>query len=411
MKAAISAGGSPGEERGGNGKSAPVAAIYCATFLKPEMLHVYRQIDSLRRYRAVVVARKTENEEKFPFSPIVPFPKPWDYELRRFVNRRVLGRPNLISKREAARLAGIMEGLAANVAHIYFGNVAATLLPFLRVCRLPVVVSFHGADVRLDEGGRVWREVMAETLERAALVLARSESLARAVEELGAARGKIRIQRTGIPLSYLHFIERQPPADGAWRLLQACRLVRKKGLRTTLEAFRVFRREFPRARLVIAGEGPLLEELQAAAAELGVADGVSFTGFLDQAALREQYAESHIFVHPSETAADGNVEGIPNSLLEAMATGLPVVSTRHGGIPEAVTHGESGFLAEERDAGGVAEGLLALARDAELYQSVSRRAAGAVAEKFDMRRQIPLLESHYDEARRLYEAGRSGYGG
>ncbi len=399
---AQSAGDSSFASSNAERKNALVVAAYCATFLKAEMLHVYRQIDSLKRYRAVVVARKVENEERFPFSPIVIHSKSWDHELRRFLNRNLFKRPNFLSPAEARRLVSLLEGLSPDVVHIYFGNVATYLLPFLRINQLPTIISFHGADVRVNLDSDQWRDAMAETLHRATLILARSESIARTVAELGAAPDKVRIQRTGIPLCYLHYILREPPSDGAWRILQACRLIEKKGLKTTLSAFAIFLKNYPNARLVIAGEGPMLDGLQTIVSTLGISRSVDFTGFLDQSALREQYADSHIFVHPSETPPDGNVEGIPNSLLEAMATGLPVVSTRHGGIPEAVEDNESGFLVEERDADGVARALLNLARDRELYEKMSKKAAEAVSDKFNIRSQIPLLESHYDEAMRRY---------
>ncbi|MFQ3577947.1 MAG: glycosyltransferase [Verrucomicrobiia bacterium] len=385
----------------------PVVAAYCATFLKPEMLHIYRQIDSLKGYRPVVITRRRENEERFPFRPIIQHPKAWNHEIRRFFRRSILRQPLLLSQGETRRLRDIVESISADVLHIYFGNVAALLLPFLKDAPLPVVTSFHGADVRVDLDLPRHRRVMAAMLERVDLVLVRSESLGRAVCELGCAPEKIRIQRTGIPLDYLHFVHREAPADGAWTLIQACRLIPKKGLQTTLEVFQRFLKVYPKSRLLLAGDGPLLEHLQMEVLRLGIGDRVGFTGFLDQQALREQYHSAHLFIHPSETGDDGNQEGIPNSLLEAMATGLPSVATAHGGIPEAITDGESGFLAKERDVDALSEHLLALAADPHLYRQISVAGCKAVHEKFDLKRQIPLLESRYDEARDLWGQRRS----
>ena len=136
-------------------------------------------------------------------------------------------------------------------------------------------------------------------------------------------------------------------------------MIDKKGVATAIGAFAIFARKFPNAEFLIAGKGPLQEDLEALALQLGVANKIRFVGFLGQRALREFYARGHIFIHPSETPPDENQEGVPNSILEAMATGLPVMATRHGGIPEAVTHEVNGFLSEERDIESLGQSMIA----------------------------------------------------
>ena len=127
-----------------------------------------------------------------------------------------------------------------------------------------------------------------------------------------------------------------------WRLVQAGRLIEKKGFATSLRAFAEFASHYPEATLTIAGEGPLQQQLQSQARDLGITNKVFFRGFISQKELRELFYSSHIFLHPSETGADGNQEGVPNSMLEAMASGLPVFATIHGGIPEAIENDRSG---------------------------------------------------------------------
>jgi colanic acid/amylovoran biosynthesis glycosyltransferase len=195
------------------------------------------------------------------------------------------------------------------------------------------------------------------------------------------------------------------PVDGQWQLVQACRLVEKKGLLTTLGAFRRFIADYPKARLVIAGEGPMKDALVRRIDELSLGNQVSLTGFLNQDDLRRVYAESHIFIHPSELAPDSNQEGIPNSMLEAMASGLPVVATRHGGIPEAVQEGLDGLLVPERDEPALHEALLKLTSQPDLWRQMGKQASRSVAENFEQGQQIVKLEVAYAEALR---AGSSG---
>jgi colanic acid/amylovoran biosynthesis glycosyltransferase len=188
------------------------------------------------------------------------------------------------------------------------------------------------------------------------------------------------------------------PVDGQWQLVQACRLVEKKGLLTTLGAFRRFIADYPKARLVIAGEGPMKDALVRRINELCLGSQVALTGFLNQEDLRRVYAESHIFMHPSELAADSNQEGIPNSMLEAMASGLPVVATRHGGIPEAVQEGVDGILVPERDEAALYGAVLKLASQPDLWRQMGTQASRSVAQNFEQQQQIGRLESAYSEA-------------
>jgi glycosyltransferase involved in cell wall biosynthesis len=227
------------------------------------------------------------------------------------------------------------------------------------------------------------------------LVLVRSESLRRALVDLGCDPQKIEIQRTGIPLEEFPFRERVVPKNGAWQFVQAGRLIEKKGLPVTIRAFEVFVRQYPNATLRIAGQGPLLRELKMLAHELKIAQRVSFTGFLSQEQLREIYYRSHIFLHPSQTGHDGNQEGIPNSMLEAMAAGLPVFATEHGGIPEAIENGVSGVLVPERDEFALVETLLNAVQNPDLLSRIGRAGAEAVNQNFDLAAQAQRLEDIY----------------
>jgi colanic acid/amylovoran biosynthesis glycosyltransferase len=246
---------------------------------------------------------------------------------------------------------------------------------------------------------------MRELLQTVPLVLARSRSLFAELEKWGCPPEKLRLNRTGIPLEAFPFTQRPMPADGSWRFVQACRLIEKKGLLTAVLAFAKFHRKNPRARFVIAGSGPMKDRVSALAKELGISEAVELPGFLSQAELATLYAQSHIFLHPSELTADQNQEGVPNSMLEAMATGLPVVATRHGGIPEAVTHERTGLLVAERDDEALFRALEQItAADDSLY-ILGEAAARSVREDFEQTHAIERLESFYDEAREL-GAGR-----
>ena len=149
--------------------------------------------------------------------------------------------------------------------------------------------------------------------------------------------------------------------------------------------------------MAIAGDGPLRGPLEELAEQLQISRSVEFTGFLGKEELLDRYYQSHFFVHPSETTPAGDNEGIPNSLLEAMATGLCSIATRHGGIPEAIEHLRNGILVEERDAERICHWMNELAENWPLAADLGKQAAETISREFDSETQIQRLESTYLE--------------
>ena len=292
-------------------------------------------------------------------------------------------------------LLAALERANAQLLHIFFGHIAVHLLPLIRAWTGPSIVSFHGADVLVDMQKPAYRDATRQMFDAVRLVLVRSESLRRGVVELGCDENKIKIVRAGIPLEQFPFRQREYPHNGEWRFLQAGRLIEKKGLPTSLRAFAQFAARYPQSRLTVAGEGALLPQLQELARQLKIDNQVSFTGFISQEQLQQLLYASHIFLHPSETGRDGNQEGVPNSMLEAMASGLPVFATQHGGIPEAIENGVSGVLVAERDDAALARALLDATQDRQLLARLARNGAEAVSQKFEQRAQIRRLEEIY----------------
>lgn len=369
------------------------------------MWHIYRQMAGLQAYKPLVLTHRRENASSFPWPEdqleLIPRPPGVLREMRGWWSKRVARSPIMIFPGEARHLAKRLQATHVAVLHTYFGHIGLYLLPLLETWPGPKIVSYHGADAGVDVARPAWGAASRRMFAAADLIIARSEHLLENLRALGCPPEKLALHRTGIPLD--QFPARDPeapvPTDGRWRLFQACRLIEKKGLWTTLEAFRQFRETWPNAQLIIAGEGPMEAALRARAAELFPNDpeAVRLPGFLSQAQLRAELEAAHLFLHPSETAADGNVEGVPNSMLEAMATGLPIAATRHGGIPEALTHGRGGLLVAERDAPALAAALLQIS-DPAAYPRFSREAAAEVREKFDLAGQVRVLEGLYDLA-------------
>lgn len=338
------------------------------------MHHIYRQISSLRGFRPLVLAQKQEQAETFPWPGLQIVRRAWWRDLSRRWDA-LSGRPWQISRREAEQMRDALRKEGAGLLHIFFGNVAVHLEPLLELWDGPVVVSFHGADVTGRMNCPGYQAALQRVFDRCSATASRSDALRRQVVALGCPEAKAGVLRTVPP--ELPFRQRSFRPDGAWRLVQVCRWIPKKGLLTTLEAFRQFRENYPGATLTLAGSGPMEAELREKSADLG--ESIRLTGFLSQVQLRELLEASDVFLHPSETVA-GDVEGVPNALLEAMVSGLPVVATHHGGIAEAVHQG--GVLCPEKDPEAVADALLRVTAEAASYEAFSRSAREDVSVSF-----------------------------
>src|SRR3981081_3080090 len=369
------------------------------------MQHIYRQITGLVDFQTFIITKFRQNAGVFPFRDVEKLSPTRQGLIRRGYLKYLQRTPALIYRGEYEATRKILVRRDPALMHVYFGNTGVHLLPLVRRWDRPCIVSFHGMDVQNRPKEKGYEQRLRELLQLVPLVLVRSQSIADRLQQLGCNPDKIRMNRTGIPLGGFPFVERSFPADGRWSLVQACRLVPKKGLFATLEAFSLFRRTYPSAHLTIAGDGPLHEPIKKRIRELQIDGSVTLTGFVDQPRLRSLFGQAHLFVHPSYTTDDGNQEGVPNSMLEAMASGLPVVATRHGGIPEAVTDGVNGLLVAERDDEGLANALLKMVEDPARWITMGESASKTVAAEFAQPRQVESLESVYFE---VMESAKKG---
>ena len=387
----------------------PFVISVCGTYLKPEMRSIYRQIIGLTRIRTLVYAQTIENRSLFPFEAVTKMTKLHHRTkgnfLLRFWYKYVIRQwppPIRINKYVGpCHPYDMPERLrtdSPDLVHIYYGHKAVRFLGMLKDWGGPWIVSFHGVDAAkfLDQPG--YLDQLREVFATAQLVLARSQSLLDRLHSLGCPPEKLRLNRTPIPLDHLHITQRPTPPDGHWRLVQACRLIPKKGILTTLDALQTVVKTHPNLRYILCGDGPQTEAIRTRAAALGLIENVEFKGWLKPEQLEQEYQSAHLFLHPSELTPEADQEGIPNSMLEAMATGLPVVATTHGGIPEAVTSGNDGLLVPERSPAELAQAILQILNDPDLRHQLGTNAATSVRTNFGATAQITQLEDHYLEA-------------
>ena len=255
---------------------------------------------------------------------------------------------------------------------------------------IPLIVHFHGfdahdADLLKEYGGRY-----REKFDHAAAVIAVSQLMVTQLREFGCPPEKLHYNPCGADL------RKFTPADLAGkekRLLAAGRFADTKAPHLTLMAFAQAREKVPELKLTMAGQGPLLAACRSLVRGLNQEDAVQFAGVLDHAGIVKAMSEHGIFVQHSITAPNGDSEGTPVAIMEAGAAGLPVISTRHAGIPDVVLHEKTGLLVDECDVEAMAAAMIRLATNSELAQQYGAAARTRIEAEFGLRDRVARLWS------------------
>lgn len=273
-----------------------------------------------------------------------------------------------------------------------YGPTGAAVLNACQKSGLPLIVHFHGYDISVRSVVDRYREQYARMFAYAESIVAVSQPMISALVERGADRGKIIYAPYGPQEGFF----RVDPRCSAKTFAAAGRFVNKKAPYYTVLAFARVLQSHPDARLYCAGEGPLLNTSKNLARHLGCENAVLFPGVVDPAALQTVYESARGFVQHSITADDGDMEGTPVAVLEAAASGLPVVSTLHAGIPEVVLHGQTGLLVAEHDVDGMADAMIRLLDDRDYARELGRQGRRHVQENFAMEKHISILNALID---------------
>ena len=280
------------------------------------------------------------------------------------------------------------------------GVIAAAARP-----ALPLVVSLHGSDVFVAERVAPARALARRVFDRAGFVTACSEDLAQRAIGLGASVDRLEVVPYGVDVT------RFKPAVGTRDALRASlaltpaaplvfaagRLVRKKGFEYLIDALPMIA-ALPEARIAIAGAGDLDAELRERARAGGIAGRVHFLGDLTQDMVGAWFAAADVAVVPSVRDDSGNVDGLPNTVLEALASGTPLVATAAGGIGSVITDGETGVIVAERDARALATAIDGLLRDPDRRARLGVAGRAMVAARFGWERAAARFEAAYDRA-------------
>jgi glycosyltransferase involved in cell wall biosynthesis len=295
------------------------------------------------------------------------------------------------------RIEAQLRAVRPALLHAHFGTDGLLVLPLARALGVPLITSLRGYDVSRSDGallrsGRLsWMRYALgkKRLQHGgALFLAVSAALRDQAIARGYPEARTLTHYNGVDLD--RFRPNETPTEPGL-ILHVGRLVEKKGTKVLIDALA----RIAGAKLAIIGEGPLRKTLERQARELG--ERVCFLGELPADDVARWMRRASVLAAPSLTAVDGDAEGLPNVVVEAAASGLPVVGTRHSGIPEAIEEGVTGFLVPEGDAEALAARLAEVLTSESLRRDMGAAARRLAERKFSGQMLTERLESIYDE--------------
>jgi glycosyltransferase involved in cell wall biosynthesis len=284
------------------------------------------------------------------------------------------------------------------VAHYHFGHWAALNLRVPRGLSIPLVCQFYGADACVVSLVNYLRPLYRELASRVDVLLAEGPSMKARLVALGFPEHKVHLHPIPIPISEYRFRERRWDGTRPVVFLFIGRMVPKKGPLLLLEALGSWR--FTNWKLIMVGDGPLLPEAKAAAIDRKIRDRVEFAGYKPYAEVREMLSAADVLVQPSRTDVTGDGEGgAPTIVLEAQASGIPIVGTTHDDIPWVTVPGESAVIAEEGSTEALVNALGEIVSRAPQWPDMGRRGREKVMSSHDAPALAETLQGIYDRLR------------
>jgi len=349
---------------------------------------IYDQLIHLQRFRASVLTQKKPiNLEVFPFAPIYSLAdESW---ISRYWNRKVC----FPLFRRMPFYEKIITCESPDVIHAHFGGMASKLSRSARHFGIPLITYFYGHDIPKIRRKKGRRKIFSD----GALFLVLSKGMGAEIEQLGCPAHKIRVLDVGIDPD--EFPPRQEQPDPAlFKVVTVARLVEKKGIRYLIEAMGLLKERFPHLNCRIIGDGPLRADLEERIRRLALENRVKITGYVPYATLADEYCRAHCFILPSLTGRHGERDELSMVTKQALASGVPVITTDHAGIAETFKDGVHGMLVAERDAPGLAEALARLIDDPALAAGFAANGRKLVEKTFNVKKNVGRMEEIYDEA-------------
>ena len=360
---------------------------------------LYEQIKYLPLdIKSYVVCKNTENLDQFNLDNIFSLCGPSFAKLYTERVTRKLGIPifQFYLKHHIRRLH-------SQLLHSHFGNYAWENYKTAQSFGLPHCVTFYGFDVNaLPKRQPVWRTRYLELFENIDQVLCEGPYMAQSIVKLGCPENKVKVHHLGVNLSALPYQPRKWNGENPLKILISATFREKKGIPIALEALAHVKSTIP-LEITIIGDASINKidqeekrKIMDTISRHNMHNVITLLGFQSHATYIKEAYKHHVFVSPSITASDGDTEGgAPVSLIEMAASGMPIVSTKHCDIPEVIRDGETGLLSDERDVDAVAENILWLVNNQDIWPSMLEAGRTYMETEFDVVVQSQRLAAIY----------------
>jgi colanic acid/amylovoran biosynthesis glycosyltransferase len=364
----------------------PKVAVFSTNFLDYSQTFVFEEVTHHERYEVEVFCRARKLADRFPFSPV-------------HVGGLLYG-----LTRQSPEFHRAFRARRFDLVHGHFGTGSLYAVPYAVRYRLPLVVTFHGYDVPLLRSAArfypshwTYAVFARQMLDSMTLGLCASRELYELLAEVGVPRERLRIHHLGIDLSaFKRGVRRAVP-----RVVMVGRFVEKKGFEYGVRAFGRALARGARAELVIVGGGEREQKLREIVREQAIEPHVTFAGVIPSRDVATLLSESDVLMAPSVIGADGDRESGVIAIKEASASELAVLGTYHGGIPEIIDDGITGFLVPERDVASLSDRLYRVLTDRALCERLGSAGRAKMEREYQLKAQVDELESRYDEAIQL----------
>ncbi|MEA3458392.1 MAG: glycosyltransferase [Candidatus Thermoplasmatota archaeon] len=283
--------------------------------------------------------------------------------------------------------------------HAHFGPTGYGLLKIKEKLGLPLITTFYGYDMSMLPRKIEWQKKYQELFEKGDLFLVEGTNMKRGLVALGCPERKIKIQHIAVDINQFQFRAREPKNNEKVTLFFCGRFTEKKGIIYALQAAKHTIKEYSNLEFRIVGDGELRPQLEKYIEENNLNDYVKLLGYQPHHVVAKEMAQTDIFIQPSITAKDGDTEGgAPTIILEAQASGVPVLSTDHADIPEVVLPEKSAFLSKEKDWQGLADNLLRLLRKQDEWAEIGKFGRQHVEAEYNIFTEVRKLEEIYFQA-------------
>ena len=374
----------------------PTVAHFVKDYLNPSEPWIYTQLTSQTKTSPIVLAKNLRLSQLFP-ATVFKYPLASD-GIKPLLFRKIMALweriRNPVFLTELRFYIRILKHTQTRLIHAHYGSTGYEAIALKHATKLPLVVSFYGSDIHaLPRKNILWKIRYQVLWQVADAFLVKSLPMKQKLQSLGCPENKVSVVDHGVIFSNIPFKPSRPTKSP--RLLIASRLEPVKGIQYAIRALPAVLKKFPRTSLTIIGSGSQEKSLKKLVSQLKLNSKINFHPFLPQDQLLAMSDKHHLFLHPSITTSDYQQEGIPTTIVERLASGMPVIASNSGDIPVVINHHHTGLLVPEKDSSALSEAIIFLISHPDLWPKLAKNGRQLVKAKYDAVKQTTKREKIY----------------